>query len=100
MLNGQGERRTPNGEVYTGTWVDGKLTGPGTMTSPMGKYTGNFVDNQEHGYGSMVRGSKFVSKRYRCGRMVVNTTENGKEDFLMDKEFSLLQMANFTKDNS
>jgi len=69
------------------------------MTSPLGKYTGNFVDNQEHGYGSMVRGSNLLSKRFRFGRMEVNTTESGKEDFLMDREFLHLQMGKFMRDS-
>jgi hypothetical protein len=54
-LWGEGERRSAKGEIYTGKWENGKLNGQGRMESPAGKYTGNFKDNEESGYGKMVR---------------------------------------------
>jgi hypothetical protein len=53
-LSGEGERKTPSGEIYTGIWENGKLNGEGKMLSENGKYTGNFKDNQENGRGKMV----------------------------------------------
>jgi hypothetical protein len=54
QLNGEGERKTPKGEVYNGNWLDGKLNGEGTMIGENGKYTGTYKDNQENGKGKMV----------------------------------------------
>lgn len=50
-LHGKGERRTPNGEVYSGVWIEGRLCGKGLFQSENVKYTGEFLDNVEHGKG-------------------------------------------------
>ena len=44
----------PNGDVYTGTFTDGKLEGKGTLkTSSGNSYDGNFADGQPSGSGIM-----------------------------------------------
>ena len=44
----------PNGDVYTGTFTDGKLEGKGTLkTSSGNSYDGNFANGQPSGAGTM-----------------------------------------------
>ena len=44
----------PNGDVYTGTFTDGKLEGKGTLkTSSGNSYDGNFAGGQPNGSGTM-----------------------------------------------
>ena len=53
-LEGKGERRTPDGHIYAGTWVNGKLEGQGSVTTNDYKYIGYFHANKEHGRGKKV----------------------------------------------
>lgn len=44
----------PNGDVYTGTFTDGKLEGKGTLKTASGNsYDGNFAGGQPSGSGTM-----------------------------------------------
>lgn len=45
-------RKTTNGEVYKGHWIDGKLEGDGEYESSAGKFKGKFVKNKENGKGT------------------------------------------------
>ena len=52
----------PNGDVYTGTFTDGKLEGKGTLKTANGStYTGSWADGQRSGSGTVnyANGDKF-----------------------------------------
>lgn len=50
---GQGTLTWGSGEIYTGSWVNGLMTGDGQMTWPgLGKYEGAFKDGKRNGYGT------------------------------------------------
>lgn len=53
-MNGEGERRTADGEVYKGNWVNGQLDGFGTIMNKLGTYEGEIVNSVENGKGTMV----------------------------------------------
>ena len=51
-----------NGSVYTGDWIDGKMSGQGEFRYPQGDcYKGSFSDNQWDGEGAYTwaNGDKF-----------------------------------------
>lgn len=51
---GTGTLTTKSGDVYKGTFQDGKLNGNGTLTNAKGDvYTGNFVDGKRSGSGTV-----------------------------------------------
>eukprot|EP00347_Sterkiella_histriomuscorum_P011643 403371667 len=62
QLNGYGMRKTTNGEIYKGHWIDGKLEGDGEYESSTGKFKGRFIKNKENGYGlkTFSDGSQFI----------------------------------------
>jgi hypothetical protein len=50
-LHGKGERKSAEGEIYRGNWIQGKLTGEGEHIIGNLHYKGHFKDNLEHGKG-------------------------------------------------
>jgi hypothetical protein len=62
-LNGPGERRYVNGDIYKGLWVDDNLEGQGSYELADGTYQGEFHKSLEHGTG--VR--KFPNGAYYIG---------------------------------
>ena len=55
----------PNGDVYTGTFTDGKLEGKGTLKTASGNsYDGNFAGGQPSGSGTMkyANGSSYTGE--------------------------------------
>ena len=53
-MNGEGERRTSDGEIYKGYWVNGQLNGHGTIVNRLGTYEGEIINSVENGRGKMV----------------------------------------------
>ena len=52
-VNGTGTYKFKNGNVYEGTWKDGKANGEGTYKWPDGdEYTGEFKDGNFNGQGT------------------------------------------------
>ena len=51
-LNGKGERKFVNGDLYSGFWVDDHLEGSGSFATKEGKYQGEFHKSLEHGHGT------------------------------------------------
>ena len=62
-LNGPGERRYVNGDVYKGVWVDDNLEGQGSFEIVEGTYQGEFHKSLEHGSGLR----KFSNGAYYIG---------------------------------
>jgi hypothetical protein len=50
--HGQGKLSSPEDHQFEGTFVDGNATGQGTYTSKAYKYTGEWLNNKLHGYGT------------------------------------------------
>ena len=49
---GHGEHRTVEGMVYTGSWLNDKMSGEGRLEHPSGSvFEGEFKNNQFHGKG-------------------------------------------------
>ncbi|KAG7387292.1 phosphatidylinositol-4-phosphate 5-kinase-like protein 1 [Phytophthora pseudosyringae] len=56
--HGRGKYHYANGTVYDGDWEYGKREGSGTFTWPNGDvYSGHFVDEMQHGFGSFFSAS-------------------------------------------
>ena len=74
----------PNGDVYTGTFTDGKLEGKGTLKAASGNsYDGNFADGQPSGSGTMkyANGSTYTGSwadGQRSGSGTVNYANGDK----------------------
>jgi len=69
-FHGQGTYTSPQG-VYTGSWVDGRKSGQGTMTWNNGdKYVGNWEDNKESGQGvkTFANGDRYEGN-FAAGKM-------------------------------
>ena len=47
-------RKSVNGEVYKGNWINGKLEGECEYESSSGRFIGNFSKNKENGFGTKV----------------------------------------------
>ena len=53
--NGHGTKKWPDGQQYTGSWVNGNMHGQGTYTWPDGaRYTGSWVNDKKQGQGSFI----------------------------------------------
>jgi len=51
-MQGQGQMRYENGDIYKGSWVAGKKHGTGTLTTQDGqKYEGTWNNDQKSGLG-------------------------------------------------
>lgn len=74
----------PNGDVYTGTFTDGKLEGKGTLKTASGNsYDGNFAGGQPSGSGTMkyANGSTYTGSwadGQRSGSGTVNYANGDK----------------------
>lgn len=74
----------PNGDVYTGTFTDGKLEGKGTLKAASGNsYDGNFAGGQPSGSGTMkyANGSTYTGSwadGQRSGSGTVNYANGDK----------------------
>jgi hypothetical protein len=52
--DGCGEKKWPNGVVYTGRWKDDFRSGIGVLRYSKNKcFEGTFLNNLRHGYGTM-----------------------------------------------
>lgn len=58
LIDGQGILTYPNGDVYTGGWVDGLKHGEGSLTCNLGSsYVGSWANDQPQGLGEMTYSS-------------------------------------------
>lgn len=49
-MNGSGKITYPSGEIYDGSWANGRPNGNGTFGSPAGDvYDGSWVDGRKDG---------------------------------------------------
>ncbi len=63
----------PSGDVYTGTWKDGKPSGQGTMVFSDGrKYVGEFKNDLPDGQGTLYndKGEEFYTGKWKEGKRV------------------------------
>ncbi|KAM9316986.1 MORN repeat-containing protein 2 [Gastrophryne carolinensis] len=92
MRNGRGVNKTPNGVVYTGSWINDKMNGVGKLEHPSGAvYEGEFSDNMFHGIGTYTfpdgacyRGSFTENKMMGEGEYVDATGLHWKGSFYND----------------
>ena len=56
VAHGKGILMMPNGSIYQGQFVDGRITGTGEIRLPnQDIYYGEFVDNEFNGQGKFLR---------------------------------------------
>lgn len=73
LKNGQGVQRFPNGSFIEGTWRDDRLlNGKATYAHSNSVYTGAFQDNRKHGQGSMISPEGSYSGNW------INDEKNGR----------------------
>ena len=52
LLSGEGKFNFDSGSVYSGSWKDNAMEGPGSLIVPSsGSYVGDFLDSEKNGHG-------------------------------------------------
>lgn len=83
IFNGSGVWVKKSGEVWEGTWVNGKMEGQGKRTWKTGTvYVGEFVNNRQHGQGKYIsslgqvfEGEFKKDERFKCKSYFIGEIE-------------------------
>eukprot|EP00162_Nutomonas_longa_P013400 comp21557_c0_seq1/m.47237 comp21557_c0_seq1/g.47237 ORF comp21557_c0_seq1/g.47237 comp21557_c0_seq1/m.47237 type:complete len:786 (+) comp21557_c0_seq1:92-2449(+) len=92
----KGQLSFPDGNIYTGEFVNGQAQGQGDMVYPNGaRYLGEFVQQQRHGHGTMIfkSGERYsggweANVRHGPGERVLATGERFTEVWDFGKKLS------------
>ena len=81
ILHGSGKYYWQNGDVYEGSYVNGKRSGKGKLQNAGGKiYEGDFADNVPHGKGIIIKDGKISEVEFNNGAPIMKRKSTLKSE--------------------